>query len=280
MMPLNLKSEYKSFGGRVGFYTHKSTSCNSEMHFAVYEPPQIKSHAVPILYFLSGLTCTEENFIIKAGAQKYAAKHGLMLVVPDTSPRNTGIKGEDNDYDLGTGAGFYVDATEAPWSDYYQMYSYVVEELPRVITENFSVNPDKQSIFGHSMGGHGALVCAIRNPNKYKSVSAFAPITAPMQSPWGQKVLSHYLGDDKEVWREYDANELVKHGVFHGSILIDQGTADNFMSEQLMPSVFEETCAEVKQPLILRYQKGYDHSYYFIASFMEDHIQHHASFLM
>ena len=250
------------------------------MRFAVYQPPQARSQKVPILYFLSGLTCTEENFMIKAGAQKYAAQHGLLLVVPDTSPRNTGIPDEDENWDFGSGAGFYVDATEKPWSSHYKMYSYVVEELPTVIAENFPVKQDKQSIFGHSMGGHGALICAMRNPEKYKSVSAFAPIAAPMQSDFGQKILTGYLGDNKEAWRNYDASELVKKFGFHSPILIDQGSADNYLLEkQLLPDVFEQACREAKQTLKLRYQKGYDHNYYFIASFIEDHIRHHASFL-
>lgn len=277
---IKLNSEYKSFGGKLGFYSHPSSTCNSEMRFAVYQPPQATSEHVPILYWLSGLTCTEENFIIKAGAQKYAAEHGLLLVAPDTSPRNTGIPGEDENWDLGSGAGFYVDATEKPWSSHYKMYSYVIEELPTLIAKNFPVKQDKQSIFGHSMGGHGALICAMRNPEKYKSVSALAPIVTPMQSVLGQKVFTAYLGDNKEDWRNYDASELVKKVGFHSPILIDQGSADNFYQEkQLLPDVFEKACKEVNQPLKLRYQEGYDHSYYFIASFMEDHIRHHASFL-
>jgi len=188
MPSLNLISEYKSFGGKVGFYSHASSTCKGEMRFAIYQPPQATQQPVPILYFLSGLTCTEENFMVKAGGvQRFAAEYGLILVAPDTSPRHTGIPGEDDDWDFGTGAGFYVDATEEPWRQYYQMYSYVVQELPAVITANFPARSDKQSIFGHSMGGHGALVCAMRNPQLYKSVSAFAPITAPMRCPWGQK---------------------------------------------------------------------------------------------
>ncbi|MEH2449708.1 MAG: S-formylglutathione hydrolase [Nostoc sp.] len=276
MPNLNLISEYKSFGGKLGFYSHPSSTCNCEMRFAVYQPPQATQQPVPILYFLSGLTCIEENFMVKAGAQRYAAEYGLMLVVPDTSPRNTGIPGEDDDWDFGTGAGFYVDATEEPWDQRYQMYSYVVQELPALITANFPVQPERQGIFGHSMGGHGALVCAMRNPELYKSVSAFAPITAPMRCPWGQKAFSGYLGSNQESWRAYDASELVKQVGYHSPILIDQGTADKFLVEQLMPEVFEQACADVKQPLNLRYQEGYDHSFYFITSFIEDHIRHHA----
>ncbi|MEH2450949.1 S-formylglutathione hydrolase [Nostoc sp.] len=280
MPNLNLISEYKSFGGKLGFYSHPSSTCNGEMRFAVYQPPQATQQPVPILYFLSGLTCTEENFMVKAGAQRYAAEYGLMLVVPDTSPRNTGIPGEDDDWDFGTGAGFYVDATEEPWDQHYQMYSYIVQELPALITAHFPVQPEKQGIFGHSMGGHGALVCAMRNPNLYKSVSAFAPITAPMRCPWGQKAFSRYLGSNQESWRAYDASELVKQVGYHSPILIDQGTADQVLVEQLMPEVFEKACADVKQPLNLRYQEGYNHSFYFIASFIEDHIRHHAIALL
>lgn len=276
MTNLNLLSEYQSFGGKLGFYSHASSTCNGEMRFAVYQPPQATQQPVPVLYFLSGLTCTEENFMAKSGAQRYASEYGLMLVAPDTSPRNTGIAGEDDDWDFGTGAGFYVDATEKPWSQHYQMYSYVVEELPTLIAANFAIEPKKQGIFGHSMGGHGALICAMRNPQLYKSVSAFAPITAPMRCPWGQKAFSRYLGSNQDTWLTYDASELIKQVGYHSSILIDQGTADKFLAEQLLPEVFEQARASVNQPLNLRYQAGYDHSYYFIASFIEDHIRHHA----
>jgi S-formylglutathione hydrolase len=279
MTHLTLTSEYKSFGGKLGFYSHPSSSCNGEMRFAVYQPPQALAKPVPVLYFLSGLTCTEENFMVKSGVQYFAAKYSLMLVAPDTSPRNTGIPGEDDDWDFGTGAGFYVDAIAQPWASHYKMYSYVVHELPGLIAQHFPVEPKKQGIFGHSMGGHGALVCAMRNPQQYKSVSAFAPIAAPMRCPWGQKAFSRYLGEDKESWRGYDASELVKEVGYHSPILIDQGTADKFLKEQLQPEVFEQACAVVNQPLNLRYQEGYDHSYYFIASFIEDHIRHHADLL-
>jgi S-formylglutathione hydrolase len=276
MTNLELISEHKSFGGKLGFYSHASSTCRSEMRFAVYQPPQALQKPVPVLYFLSGLTCTEENFMAKAGAQRYAAEYGLMLVAPDTSPRNTGIPGEDENWDFGTGAGFYVDATEQPWHQHYQMYSYVVQELPALIAANFPAQTEKQGIFGHSMGGHGALVCALRNPQLYKSVSAFAPIVAPMRSPWGQKVFSGYLGNNQESWRLYDASELIKQAKYHSPILIDQGTADKYLTDQLLPEVFAQACAEVNQPLTLRYQEGYDHNYYFIATFIEDHIRHHA----
>ena len=279
MTNLNLVSEHKCFGGKVGFYSHQSVACNGEMRFAVYQPPQASQERVPVLYFLSGLTCTEENFIVKAGAQRYAAEYGLMLVAPDTSPRNTQIEVEDKDSDLGSGASFYVDATEQPWRSHYQMYSYVVGELPAVIAEHFPVQPERQGIFGHSMGGHGALVCALRNPNQYKSVSAFAPIAAPMRCPWGQKAFSNYLGSDRQKWRAYDASELVLTANYNRPILIDQGSADQFLADQLLPEVFQQACDKVGQPLTLRFHEGYNHSYYFIATLIEDHIRHHANAL-
>lgn len=250
------------------------------MRFSVYQPPQALEIRVPILYFLSGLTCTEENFMAKSGAQQFAAKHGLMLVVPDTSPRDTGIPGEDDEWDLGTGAGFYVDATVEPWAAHYQMYSYVVEELPEIIAEHFPVDMERQGIFGHSMGGHGALICALRNPDRYTSVSAFAPIAAPSLSPWGQKAFTHYLGADTETWRLYDASELVLSIGYKRTILIDQGTDDPFLEkDQLRPGIFAQSCAKAGVPLTLRFQQGYNHSYYFIASFIEDHIRYHAEAL-
>lgn len=277
----NLISENNCFGGTVGFYSHYSQTCNSQMRFAVYQPPQAKSaESVPVLYFLSGLTCTEENFMAKAGAQKYAAEYGLMLVAPDTSPRNTGIEGEDQDWDFGSGASFYVDATQQPWSKNYQMYSYIVHELPALIAAHFPVQAERQGIFGHSMGGHGALVCALRNRDRYQSVSAFAPIVAPMRCPWGQKAFTNYLGSDKDTWRVYDASELVKEAEYNRPILIDQGSADQFLDQQLLPHVFEQACAAVNQPLTLRFHAGYNHSYYFIATLIEDHIRHHATALL
>ncbi len=215
----------------------------------------------------------------KAGAQQFAAKYGLMLVASDTSPRDAGIEGENDDWDFGTGAGFYVDATVDPWSSHYRMYSYVVRELPAVIAEHFPANPERQGIFGHSMGGHGALVCALRNPEQYQSVSAFAPIAAPMRCPWGQKAFNNYLGSDQENWCSYDASELVLTASYNRPILIDQGTVDPFLEEQLLPEVFQQACEKAGQPLTLRFQEGYNHSYYFIATFIEDHIRHHAEAL-
>jgi S-formylglutathione hydrolase len=274
-----LISESACFGGTVGFYSQFSTVCNAPMRFSVYQPPQAKTKALPVLYFLSGLTCTEENFMVKAGAQAFAAKYGLVLVAPDTSPRKTGIPGDDDDWDFGTGAGFYVDATQAPWSAHYRLYSYVVEELPALIETHFPVIPDRRGIFGHSMGGHGALVCALRNPDHYRSVSAFAPIVAPTQCPWGQKAFSRYLGANQADWQQYDASRLVQKMPFRRPILIDQGESDPFLTTQLFPEKFDAVCLEVRQELILRMQPGYDHSYYFIATFIEDHIRHHANFL-
>lgn len=275
-----LIAEHKAFGGWVGFYSHASECCDAEMRFAVYRPPQAADGPVPVLYYLAGLTCTEETFIIKAGAQESAARYGLMLVAPDTSPRDTGIAGEDDDWDFGTGAGFYVDATTEPWRAHYRMYSYVTKELPSLICGHFPARAESQGVFGHSMGGHGALVCALRNPQLYQSVSAFAPITAPIRCPWGQKAFSGYLGSDETAWRAYDASELVKASPRRElEILIDQGTDDQFLSDQLMPGAFEEACAAAGQPLNLRMQEGYDHSYYFIATFIENHLSHHAALL-
>lgn len=277
---LNLKSESRCFDGTVAYYAHHSSSCDCEMKFAVYLPPQAQEQSVPILYYLSGLTCTEENFITKAGAQRYAAESGIMLVAPDTSPRNTAIPGEDDTWDLGSGASFYVDATVEPWQKHYQMYSYITQELPQLIAANFPVKPDKQSIFGHSMGGHGALICALKNPQKYLSVSAFAPITSPMNCPWGDKLFTAYLGSDKHQWAKYDATELVKKTQLDSSILIDQGTTDEFYQQkQLLPENFQAACQQVGQQLNLRWQTGYDHSYFMINSFIKDHIQHHAYYL-
>ena len=273
-------SQHPCFGGKVTFYQHWSKVCQIEMRFSVYTPPLDKTEVLPVLYCLSGLTCTEENFMVKAGAQRYAAEQGLMLVVPDTSPRDTGIEGEAADWSLGSGAGFYVDATEQPWAKHYQMYSYVAEELPALIVEHFPARPDRQGILGHSMGGHGALVCALRNPDRFRSVSAFAPIAAASQCPWGQNAFSHYLGADQETWKDYDATELISKVPYNRPILIDQGTADPFLEKgQLLPERFEQACTKVGQALTLRRQTGYDHGYYFIATFMEDHIRHHAAAL-
>ncbi|MBT9314295.1 S-formylglutathione hydrolase [Leptothoe spongobia] len=273
-------SQHGCFGGSVGIYSHPSEQCQCTMKFAVFVPPQAQIKPVPVLYYLSGLTCTEENFITKAGAQRYAAQHGLMLVAPDTSPRGEDVPDEEG-WDFGSGAGFYVDATENPWTQNYRMYSYVTEELPTLIHQNFAADPARQGIFGHSMGGHGALVCGLRNPEKYQSISAFAPIAAPSRCVWGQKALGKYLGPDESTWAAYDASELVRQKAqTNRHILIDQGLADPFLEQQqLKPEVFKTTCEEVGQPLTLRMQSGYDHGYYFIATFMEDHVRHHAEVL-
>tara|TARA_R110001599_G_scaffold159240_8_gene346585 strand:- start:155 stop:994 length:840 start_codon:yes stop_codon:yes gene_type:complete len=276
---MDIISEQACFGGTQGFYKHTSSETGSEMRFAVYQPPHAKAGKVPVLYYLAGLTCNEETATIKAGAQRYAAEHGLMLVMPDTSPRDVGLPGEEEDWDFGTGAGFYLDAVKEPWAGAYRMYSYVTDELRLLIDGEFNVDVHRVGIFGHSMGGHGALTIALKNPEIYKSVSAFAPISSPMQCPWGEKVFLGYLGTDKASWSEYDATELVKHGKRTSHILIDQGGADQFLNEQLKPEIFEGVCKEEGQPLTLRMQDGYDHSYYFIQTFMEDHIRHHATLL-
>ncbi|BAC92367.1 S-formylglutathione hydrolase [Gloeobacter violaceus] len=274
-----LLSSHRCFGGTVGFYRHHSETCDSPMRFSVFTPPQAAAGPVPVLYFLAGLTCTEENFMVKAGAQRAAARYGLMLVAPDTSPRKTGIPGEDDEWDFGAGAGFYVDATEEPWSLHYRTYSYVVGELPLIVAAHFPADPERTGISGHSMGGHGALVCAFKNPTRYRSVSAFAPIAAPTRSPWGQKAFSRYLGADEKTWKSYDASALVALGTIEPTILIDQGMADPYLEEQLRIDEFEQACAAIGQSLLLRRQEGYDHSYYFIASFIDDHLHHHVEAL-
>jgi S-formylglutathione hydrolase len=276
---LKTLSEHVCFGGVQRFLAHESRECRTEMRFAVYEPPQARKRSVPVLYYLAGLTCTEETFMIKAGAQRLAAELGLMLVSPDTSPRQPRLPGDDASWDFGLGAGFYVDATQAPWSAHYRMYSYVTRELPELIAEHFPALAERQGIFGHSMGGHGALVCALRNPAQYRSLSAFAPIAAPSRCPWGRKAFSGYLGADEIAWREYDASELVARAPFHGPILIDQGSADKFLAQQLYPEIFAEACRRAGQAFELRMHPGYDHGYYFIQSFIADHLAWHASAL-
>ena len=281
MAKLETIEAHACHGGTHGFYSHDSEACGTQMRFSVYQPPRASDGPVPVLYYLAGLTSTEETFAIKGGAQRYAAEHGLMLVAPDTSPRGAGVPGEDDDWDLGTGAGFYIDAIEKPWSANYRMHTYVTQELPGLIAENFPVDLGKAGIFGHSMGGHGALTLALKNPDLYRSVSAFAPVCAPTRCPWGEKAFSNYLGEDRESWREHDASELARESPFTDGreILIDQGKSDQFLDEQLYPDVFERACAESGQPLSLRRHEGYDHSYYFISTFMQDHIRHHAATL-
>jgi len=281
-MPLTTISRNLCFGGVQSVYCHDSPETGTPMRFGVFLPPQATTETpVPVLYWLSGLTCTEENFIIKAGAQRVAAELGLAIVTPDTSPRGLGLPGEDDAYDFGSGAGFYVDATQAPWSTNYRMYSYITQELPWLIAANFPVDPARVGIFGHSMGGHGALVLALRNPKSYKSVSAFAPISSPMRCPWGEKALTGYLGPDREAWRDYDATALIEARGWGGPpLLIEQGSKDQFLETQLKPELLREACKSAKVPLDLRLREGYDHSYYFIASFIEEHLRFHAGNLL
>jgi S-formylglutathione hydrolase len=269
-------SEHACFAGMQGYYSHQSGTVGTPMRFAVFAPPQAKHGAVPVLDYLAGLTCTEETFVIKAGAQRVAAELGLMLVAPDTSPRGAAVPGEDADWDFGTGAGFYVDSAREPWSRNYRMYSYVTRELPAIIAANFPADSGREGIFGHSMGGHGALICALKNPGRYRSLSAFAPISAPMRAPWGIKAFSAYLGDDRSKWADWDASELMRRHPFAGEILVDQGLADKFLVEQLQPERLEEAARASGQALTLRRHAGYDHSYFFIATFVEDHLRHHA----
>jgi S-formylglutathione hydrolase len=266
----------KTFDGWQYTIEHPSEACGCPMRFAIYLPPQAEHHEVPVLYWLSGLTCTEDNFMTKAGAQRYAAECGIALVAPDTSPRGLGLPGEDDSYDFGTGAGFYVNATREPWSKHYHMYDYVVHELPKFVEEHFPVIAGKRSISGHSMGGHGALVAALNEKGRYASVSAFAPIVAPTQVPWGEKAFSGYLGEDREAWKAYDACELVAKGDNPIPLLVDQGLDDVFLTEQLQPERLEEVCNAQNHSLQLRRHEGYDHSYYFIATFMGDHVYYHA----
>jgi S-formylglutathione hydrolase len=280
MTTIQLISEHACFGGKQQFYKHDSRETRGPMKFSVYQPPQAKAGRVPVLYYLAGLTCTEETFPIKAHAQAVAAELGLMLVAPDTSPREPRIPGDAQMWDFGQGAGFYLDATQAPWSANYRMYSYVARELPEVVAANLPALAGATGIFGHSMGGHGALTLALRNPAQYQSVSAFAPVAAPMQCPWGQKAFTNYLGPDQESWREHDAAQLVARKPFPALILIDQGTADQFLADQqLLPERFSAAAAAAGQKLNLRMQPGYDHGYYFIQTFMADHLRHHAKFL-
>lgn len=277
-------SENKIFGGRQLRYSHTSMSCNCDMTFSVFLPPQAENEAVPVLYWLSGLTCSDENFVQKSGAQQYAADHGVAIVCPDTSPRGGNVVDDpDGSWDFGLGAGFYVNATQQPWSKNYRMYDYVVTELPELIANNFPQLSDKKSISGHSMGGHGALTIALKNPTKYSSVSAFAPIVAPSECPWGEKALSGYLGSDTINWRQYDSCALIEDShaqrVAKIPLLVDQGDADNFLVEQLQPQKLQSACAEFQHPLDYRSRDGYDHSYFYIASFIEEHISYHAKYL-
>lgn len=273
-MSLEIISQNKSFGGWHKQYSHQSDVLNCRMRFAVYLPPQASAETpVPVLYWLSGLTCSDENFMQKAGAQRIAAELGIAIVAPDTSPRGDDVA-DDAGYDMGKGAGFYLNATQAPWKSHYRMYDYVVTELPALIETTFPVT-EQRALAGHSMGGHGALVIALRNPGRFSSVSAFSPISNPMNCPWGQKAFSQYLGNDREQWRAYDASELMRTATASLPALVDQGEADNFLQEQLQPEALEKAAAVSVFPLTLRRHEGYDHSYYFIASFIEDHLRFH-----
>ena len=273
-------SEHASFGGVQGFYRHASSETGSAMRFGVYRPPRaIAGARVPALIWLAGLTCNEETFAIKAGAQRAAAELGLMLVTPDTSPRDTGVPGADASWDFGDAAGFYLDATQAPWAGHWRMESYVTRELPGVLAANFPWQVDRLGLSGHSMGGHGALTLALRHPGAYRSVSAFAPVAAPMQCPWGVKAFTNYLGGDRSAWGAHDATELVKSGARAPALLVDQGLADKFLAEQLHVDRFEAACRAAGQSLTLRRHDGYDHGYFFIASFIEDHLRFHAKAL-
>ncbi len=266
-------------GGVQGFYRHQSVACGGAMQFALFLPAQAKMRSCPLLYFLAGLTCTPETASIKAGAQRLAAQLGLALVMPDTSPRDTGLVGATGDWEFGEGAGFYLDATQAPWSERFRMERYLTDELPALLAATFPLDTTRSGICGHSMGGHGALTLALRYPQGYRSVSAFAPIVAPSQVPWGRKAFSRYLGENETGWAAHDACELVRAQPFDGTILIDQGEADPWLATQLKPELFDQACAAAGQSLLLRRHAGYDHSYWFVTSFIDDHLRHHASAL-
>lgn len=280
MTAIETVSEQVCFGGVQGFYRHRSEACACDMTFAVYTPPQARAgERLPAVTYLAGLTCTPETFAIKAGAQRVAAELGVILVMPDTSPRGVDLPGEDEAYDFGSGASFYLDATEAPWSGHYRMESYLTRELPEAIAAHFPVDPQRQGIMGHSMGGHGALTLHLKHPRLYRSCTAFAPIVAPSQVPWGEKAFSGYLGDDRAAWARHDACELLKDTASETEILIDQGEADQFLTRELQPERFERAAEAAGQPYRLRRQPGYDHSYYFIQTFVEDHLRHHVAAL-
>ncbi|SFL04261.1 S-formylglutathione hydrolase [Nitrosomonas aestuarii] len=276
---LEIRNLHSCFSGIQGFYQHDSSVIGLPMRFSVYQPPQAQQHSVPVLFFLAGLTCTEETFMIKAGAQRYAADYGLMLVTMDTSPRETGIPGESDNWDFGSGAGFYLDATAPPWSNHYLMESYITQELYEIIVNQFPADKHRIGITGHSMGGHGALTLGLRHTEKFRSVSAFAPVSAPIQCPWGQKAFTHFLGKNQDYWRNHDATALIKDGHHISDMFIDQGLNDPFLSEQLRPDQLENACHNAGQKLTLRYHPGYDHSYYFISTFIDDHLKYHRDIL-
>lgn len=279
MGSIKVLGEFACFGGVQGFYQHDSSVIGLPMRFGVFRPPLAAQKPVPVLYFLAGLACNEEIFPTKAGAQRYAAEHGLMLVSPDTSPRRTGIPGATGEWDVGEGASFYVDAIRQPWAQHFRMERWLTEELPAVLATNFPARPDRLGVFGHSMGGHGALVLALRNPQRFQSVSALAPVCSASRAPWGRKAFERYFGDDPEASQSHDAVELVRAGARSAHILVDVGSADRFVGEQLMPDLLQQACTERDQPLTLRRQPGYDHSYFFVSSFVADHLAHHAQAL-
>jgi S-formylglutathione hydrolase len=282
-MKIETISKTLCFGGTMGFYSHRSRVNNCSMRFAVFEPPAARYGPVPVLTFLSGLTCTEENFMVKSGAQRVAAELGIMLVSSDTSPRGDGVADDpDGAYDFGLAAGFYVNATQPPWSQHYQMYDYVTTELQQLVFRNFPGDAERHGLSGHSMGGHGALTIGLRNPDIFSSVSAFAPICTTLHSPWGQKALTHYLGDDRSAWLQFDAAEVARNvvdGPLRSKILVDQGLDDTWLPEQLKPELLEAACADSGVPLEVRRHAGYDHGYYFISTFIEDHLRYHADLL-
>ena len=278
---MDLKSQHKCHGGMLSYYSHVSKTALCNMNFSIFIPPQAAEKKCPVLYYLAGLTCTEDNFTTKSGAYKLAAELGLILVAPDTSPRGIEVPDEDG-WDFGKGAGFYVDATVKPWDKNYKMYSYITHELNDLVARHFPIDTDRQGIFGHSMGGHGALTIYLKNRDKYKSVSAFAPIVRPTECPWGHKALGKYIGDNRADWGQYDACLLMKDlsdASLNPEILVDQGLNDPFLIEQLKPDLFEAACKSAGQKLTLRRHEGYDHGYFFITSFMEDHLRHHAAIL-
>jgi len=274
---LKIIEHHHCFDGIQATYQHDSEAIALPMRFSIYHPPIEKTTLVPVLFCLAGLTCTEETFMMKAGAQRWAAQHGIMLVAPDTSPRHTGIVEADRDWDLGTGASFYLDATQPPWSRHFRMESYITKELYQLVLDEFNVDGQRIGILGHSMGGHGALMLALRHPNRFRSVTALAPIASPRRCPWGQKAFTHYFGDDKALWNAHDASELMKQSraAFPQGILIDQGLNDQFLDAQLLPQEFEQACVQAGQPLTLRRHQDYDHGYYFISTFIADHLAFH-----
>lgn len=281
-MAIEILARHRCFGGHTGFYAHDSKVLGCRMRFALFLPPAAENAAVPCLTYLAGLTCTEETFMLKSGAQRVAAELGMALLAPDTSPRGLGLPGEDDDWDFGTGAGFYLDATRQPWVGHYNMHSYIVGELRQSVLAEFPLDPARQGIFGHSMGGHGALTIGLKHPELYHSISAFAPVCAPMQCPWGQKAFSNYLGGDRQQWIQYDASRqaaALRDGPSRPPLLVDQGLADQFLATQLHPEALESACKESGLRLNLRRHRGYDHGYFFISTFVEEHLRHHAGIL-